>query len=306
VHPTCLEVYLRAHRSLYPDKPLDIDGIFEIRNSYVTQHLPFPISRCKDVQEGIMSPNWVHHQDATYLAANPIFIPGLASFIVSCTETDPSFSPYSSPFPASHAHGRANATDPWLRMNADVILNILLHLGSDDALNLRLVSRTFAHIPVVHWRRLLAEEAPWLYEAFSPDAKLLNRWAGFVATEVHEQRRQLLRHRAELAAKVNVLQQEEHNIALEYENDHEIESRDLPRMTPERTRLLELVPQPFQSSERMNWFKLYTGIVLNTDRFNGLKNRKRIWEDAVNILQRVELLRAARDRDEQGEDEMSY
>jgi hypothetical protein len=285
---------LQVQRHLHPDKSLELDSLLDLdfRKPYLSRDV-FHAAGSKDVQEALDGPTWIHKQDTAYLAANPVFIPGLVEFFECCIESELSFSPYSSPFPLVCRNDRINATDPWQKLNHDVILNVLQYLGSDDALNLRLVSRMFAHIPVIHWRRLLIKDAPYLYEAYTVP-NILNRWCTYVATEVHEQRRQLNAYRTDIKEKVKVLQGENADLALQYQSDHELRTQELSRMTPERVRLLQLIPTSLPVSERMNWFKLYTGVVQNIERFNGLKNRKKIWEDGLEILRRIEEQRVNR------------
>lgn len=52
------------------------------------------------------------------------------------------------------------------------------------------------------------------------------------------------------------------------------------------------VPIPKFDPERMNWYRLYCGIVRHWKGLKGLQNRKRIWEAVEGIVEEVRGLRS--------------
>ena len=60
-----------------------------------------------------------------------------------------------------------SGTDIFFKLPQELIHEIVGHFGSKDIASLRLASRAFTHLPIFLWHRLVVEEMPWLYEAWS-------------------------------------------------------------------------------------------------------------------------------------------
>lgn len=126
------------------------------------------------VRNGHSGQQWRHERGSEWLAANPIAIPGLSALIKRCritfdevlgvfgwdyTSTGGRFG--AAPLPAS---GRDNPTDHFLPLPNELAHMIISYCGSKDIANLRLVTRVSRQLPVDLFRRLLAEDMPWLWE----------------------------------------------------------------------------------------------------------------------------------------------
>ena len=114
---------------------------------------------------------WRHQPGFEYLAANPVNIPdlpallktsqsifggssqGMSGLEVECPQTD-----------ETSESLRADGADPFESVPTEVTSMILDYLSSKDVANLRLTTRVFRQIPHIHFRRLLLEDMPWMWE----------------------------------------------------------------------------------------------------------------------------------------------
>ena len=114
---------------------------------------------------------WSHEPGFEYLAANPVNVPGLPALLkasqskfggssdemsgpeAECSQTD-----------ETSKCLRADSADPFRSAPTEVTSMVLDYLSSKDIASLRLATRVFRHIPQLHFRRLLLEDMPWMWE----------------------------------------------------------------------------------------------------------------------------------------------
>ncbi|CEL00786.1 hypothetical protein ASPCAL00382 [Aspergillus calidoustus] len=111
---------------------------------------------------------YAHNPGDEYLAANPFYVPRLRDFLVEAMNVSSLFTPHDSPFCNSAIS--STSSDVFACLSADLRLLILQHLAASEIASLRQASRTFYHLPVSLWYRLLREEMPWLWELWTDDA----------------------------------------------------------------------------------------------------------------------------------------
>ncbi|KAH6876571.1 hypothetical protein B0T10DRAFT_497762 [Thelonectria olida] len=288
-HPTCLEVFKRA--SLFRYGVVDIDCLAQWWGLEATydEFQGFP----RD--DAISREQWWHHiRGDEWLAANPCLVPGLKSILSSAQYSNKD---------DEHREGVnldafTNATpsnDEFSRLPSEIRLMILMDLGSKDIANLRLASRTFRQLPGFLFHDLIMRETPWLYEAWSPLP--LSFWATTTASELKKKDKADHAERERYRESLRVLQKEarEARQAGEPAGLHSdaiaaIEKQiaaipydsDSPRPTTS-------VPLLDQSST--DWYRLLTALAQNRKSLPGLRNRRRIWKDCHEILDRVDKYR---------------
>ncbi|KAL3445136.1 hypothetical protein BJX65DRAFT_297232 [Aspergillus insuetus] len=111
--------------------------------------------------------SWVHNPGDEWLAANPFYAPQLRGFLEEARNVSPSFTPHDSAFCSSAIS--CSSPDVFACLSADLRLLILLHLATPDIASIRQASRTFYHLPVSLWYRLLRQEMPWLWEIWTDE-----------------------------------------------------------------------------------------------------------------------------------------
>lgn len=142
----------------------------------------------------------------------------------------------SSPFPSKRGseEGESGATnirassstsgvDVFLKLLKELIYEVVGYLGSTDIASLRLASRAFTHLPISLWLRLVIEEMPWLYEAWS-NAVTPYPWVtkdGVEQVEREEAQRKASReYSLSLHSRADVIRQDMPDIFREWWADH--------------------------------------------------------------------------------------
>jgi hypothetical protein len=223
----------------------------------------------------VAPPAW-HHMGYEYLAANPVFVPALKPILESALVSDEkAFSVHNSPF-TERPRRAAVSRDLFLLLPIELILSIVSWLGSRDIAALRLASRAFTHLPISLWHQLILKEMPWLYEAWSSNPEPYY-WATVPLPDEDsfdaECRRQAIDE--ELPEIFDKLLRDEMNAD--------------PPENSERHALLQLSPikLPYHKT---NWYLLYRDITVNWADLKGLRNRARIWDC---VLQVIDAMKAA-------------
>lgn len=271
---------------------MDLDALVRLRNNTFGSRLHFPVQRCEDVSRGaINGTEWTHEIGCEYLVANPVFVPALKPILAAAVSSDPWYSTQQSAFPSRPPRtlGAGNRIDPFLRLPREIIHEIVKALVSPDIAALRLSSRAFGELPIWLWRGLLEYELPWLYEAWSTDPTPY-RWALESARDLRERRLAAKKFRDDFLFRRNVIETEMPEILEQWTADQP--TFEWPECA-DKKKLLELAPIALPR-ERTNWYKLYSDITANWDKLKGLRNRKRIWNDIVQILDEMKKPREER------------
>jgi hypothetical protein len=298
-HPTCFEVFTRVSRLRLGS--IDVDGLLTWRhkspvaeNRYLNLH---PALRRGSGQW------WQHVPGDEYLAANPVLVPALPAIFRNAAEMDPLFDIQASAFErtaqdgslTAHTHAQA---DPFDIFPHELITILLSYLPPRDIATLRLTSRAFLHLPISFFRDLLRREMPFLWEI--REATPPSLWAIHTAASMQECAIRPARLAAQLGREQEwykkVIQEEMPDVWETYRGDQPWLNKN-PVLLEEETkaemlrRYRESVPLVQFDPERMNWYKLYCGIVRGWDELKGLQNRKRIWEALEGIVEEVRVYR---------------
>lgn len=222
---------------------------------------------------------WRHEPGAEYLAANPLYVPGLPTLLTGANEEtvkdgtgiflcrgDLEWPQLINNTPAVR---QTVQKDLLASLPLDIRLYIVDFLGSVDTTNLRIASKSFTKLPNSVWYRFVREEMPWLWEAWDEAESLHipSPWTTVTANEVaflNKTRKQYSR----------VLSDE---------------------YMPTDKIVDYLLPLPSAISDQMrlfrantDWRQVYTRIKRNWGWLRGLRNRRRIWEDVEEIIRRIQ------------------
>ncbi|KAF5985415.1 hypothetical protein FCOIX_2088 [Fusarium coicis] len=169
------------------------------------------------------------------------------------------------------------------KLPQEIKLEILLQLDSWDIANLRLSSRTFRHPPQSLFYHLTLRELPWLYEAWT-SAPL----SFFVTTTAAEQRRlgkPLYDVQMQLAGR------------RDWDDGDEDDAAEIARLAAEEVELAEKQRQSYRSTlvrmldrRRTNWTRLQGELSRRWGELPGLRNRRRIWKNCQEIMDRAETI----------------
>ncbi|KAL2839091.1 hypothetical protein BJY01DRAFT_219410, partial [Aspergillus pseudoustus] len=286
-HPTCFELFIQASKQILGK--VDIDALARIRDRAVLEGKEFPVTHDDDVlseQDQV----WKHSPGLEYLVANPVFIPDLPPIIAAAIASNEGVSVQSSPFPQRQHNGPAPSEhDPFLLLPAELIHSIVWELDSRDIAALRLSSRAFTHLPISLWHHLIVTEMPYLYEAWSPHSAPYY-WSTLLAPDVLAAKRARDKFHRELEDRTETIREDMPEIAEQWIEDNS--KWEWPE-SPDRAEMLKLAPVklPFAHT---NWYQLYRDLVVHRDRLQGLRNRARIWDV---VLQIVEAIRQFREED---------
>jgi hypothetical protein len=242
---------------------VNVSGLMKWRNAECSYEAFHEFPRIGDVLEA-QEQFWRHIPGREYLAANPLYVPGLPALLRDAAEeegtTDYEKAPNSSP---------SSLTNRIASLPLDIRLHIINFLDSADITRLRAASKAFTQLPNSVWYRLVREEMPWLWEAW--DESEINHtpspWTTMTANEVKFLNKTRKRYSKVLS--------DEHTAV-----DGIVEYL-LPRPNPGA----DLVNLPKANT---NWHQVYTNIKGNWGRFKGLRNRQRIWEDVAEVIQRIQ------------------
>ncbi|PYI32272.1 hypothetical protein BP00DRAFT_394798 [Aspergillus indologenus CBS 114.80] len=264
-HPWCFDIFARQSKQHF--NKINIDGLIKWRNSECSYEAFHEFPRAGDVLES-QEQWWDHKPGCEYLAANPLYVPGLPALLAEATkqETDTTDSndKEQSPSPAL-------AVDRLSSLPLDLRLHIIGFLDAADITCLRAASRVFTHLPNGVWYRLVREEMPWLWEAWD-DSEITHApswWTTLNANEV-----KFVNDARNHYAKVLGAKPTEQDDLVDY-------LVPWPVAVPEQVRL-----------ERVNtdWHRVFTRVKSQWSQLKGLRNRQRIWEDVAEIIRRMKAL----------------
>ncbi|KAF5540173.1 hypothetical protein FMEXI_8624 [Fusarium mexicanum] len=272
-HPACFEVYKRA--SIYRYGFVNTNAL--VSWGQLRKGPKFKLPEHAAVKRASRT-HWVHHAGDEFLVANPCFIPGLQDILDSvqdvCTPGD---------ICSDATYPAPNSTDIFSKFPQEIKLEILLQLDSWDIANLRLSSRTFRHLPQSLFYHLTLRELPWLYEAWTSLPLSF-----FVTTTAAEQRR---------LGKPLFDIQEELWERREDDNGSEEDAAEINRLVGLAAQLEERQRQGYATTpvrmldrRRTNWTHLRGELTRRWAELPGLRNRRKIWNNCQEIMDRAETI----------------
>lgn len=270
-HPWCFDIFSRQSKAQFGK--VNVSGLMKWRNSDFGWDDFHSFPRDGDVFAA-REQFWDHHPGNEYLAANPLCVPGLSAFLMdaangSLTNDANGVEPFQSISDTTPIPLQASGVDFLRSLPLDIRLLLVDYLGPADIANLRMASRAFTELPNGVWYRLLREEMPWLWEVWNgPESSHVPYpWTFVTANEVKVLYKQRKRYLSILGD--------------EYKPTDKILDYLLP--------LPHVVPDQMQlPRDKTDWHRLYVWIKCSWPKLKGLRNRKRIWEDVEDIIQRIE------------------
>ncbi|RAH68411.1 F-box protein [Aspergillus aculeatinus CBS 121060] len=266
-HPWCFDIFSRQSKRHF--NKVNVDGLIKWRDAECSYEEFHEFPRAGDVLES-QEQWWDHKPGREYLAANPLYVPGLPALLVGATSQEQEVEVSNATFEnAERTHPDTCVVDHLSSLPLDLRLHIISFLDAADITRLRAASRAFTHLPNGVWYRLVRDEMPWLWEAWN-DSEIEHTpswWTMVNANEVKFVNDTRNHYAKVLGAKppdqVDLV-------------DHLV---PWPAVMPEQVRL-----------ERANtdWHRVFTRVKSQWARLKGLRNRRRIWEDVEEIIRRIE------------------
>lgn len=259
-HPWCFDIFCRQSKLRF--NRINISGLIKWRDAEFSYEDFHSFPRSGDVLEG-QEQFWQHVPGKEYLAANPLYVPGLRT-ILQNADREESELPKKSPALLQGGHHDVFASLP-----PEIRLLVVRFLDAGDLNNLRVASKTFTNLPNSVWRQLVREEMPWLWESGydSEEAHVPSFWTTVTANELM------------------LFKEERERYSARLDDDY----------TPTNKAVDFLLPFPKQGPNQLklskgntDWHAVYTQIKQNWSSLRGLRNRRRIWEDVEEIIKRIE------------------
>ncbi|CEL03816.1 hypothetical protein ASPCAL04959 [Aspergillus calidoustus] len=256
-HPWCFDIFARQSKVHFGR--VNVDGLMKWRNAESGYEEFHEFPRIADVFEA-QEQWWEHVPGKEYLAANPLYVPGLPALLRGAAATDGGM----------HHEGlpvTGGGIDRLGALPLDLRLLIVSFLGSDDITNLRAASRAFTHLPNGVWYRLVRQDMPWLFEAWDEEIQHTpSFWTTMTANEI----------------KYVDNVRERYSTVLR--NEHMGEDGILDHLLPWQRAVTGQIKLPKATT---NWHQVYVQIKGNWGNLKGLRNRQRIWEDMEEIIRRI-------------------
>lgn len=270
-HPACLEVYKRACLKRFGKMDM-----FSLVNWYRLEatkaHFVDNFPRTPEV-ENARQARWQHIAGDEWLAANPCFIPALSSATERVASAANSLSVDS-----------ISGSDELGKLSQQARLNILRELDPNTTENWDQSLQSFGEVNDSYFHEIILNDMPWLWEAWS-DAPY-SSWA--------TQTEQELRAKWDKPDKQDQAQRELLILRLEGKEDLSIYERVwLDQLLHDEVEfnashiIARQIALPALVGRKVNWRALYGELRKLEVMDNGLRNRKRIWEDCNYILDRV-------------------
>ncbi|KAF4470833.1 hypothetical protein FALBO_2268 [Fusarium albosuccineum] len=294
-HPTCLEIFKRA--SLHRYGVVDIECLTQwwgLEAAY-DYFIRFPRHQAVLNGRGDEDIAWQYYEGEEFLAANPCFVPGLQALLSSTRRSKKSLKKYGNNYseliPKVVSTGTAPA-DLFSRLPEELRMMILMQLSSKDIANLRLASRTFLLLPSSLFYRLVVRDMPWLYEAWS--SLPISFWATTTKSEEKSRQRAWEAKVVKLRNKIEILKREATDSGDPKFNKSAIKAaKKKLRELPDLSSVSRPATSPVMLSRtKTDWCRLKILLSKNLKTVPGLQNRRRIWNDCQEILNRVDRYRA--------------
>lgn len=297
-HPACLEVYRRVSQLRFGN--FNVSGLWQWR---LLEGNSDTISHCDPAVQRGLDQEWRHKSGDEWLAANPLFVPALPRILQNAVHKNAaSVDASGSAFPTRRAGTRSKSQstereDCFEILPQEVLLQIIQALRSPDIAALRLASRTFTHLPILLWKKLLIKEKPWLWEVWNHSSP--SKWTAVSFAELKTEEKRIYK----VAAEFRYLQSVYRKVIQEEMPDHwEQYCMDHPWLTEDvDTEVSEALPQSIVElglvrsmyplpQDRTNWYEVYRLVVKHWDQLKGLRNRQRIWKSCETICDRIKKL----------------
>ncbi|KAI0167625.1 hypothetical protein BJ166DRAFT_520332 [Pestalotiopsis sp. NC0098] len=275
-HPTCLEVFKRA--SVRRSGSVDYEGLI---NWWIIEagHRFHGFPR----DPAVTTEQWFLHVSGNeFVAANPCFGTKMESMLAASDRTgDPGFV-YDTP-----VFGEAHRTssDVFAQLPRELCFLVLDQLQSRDIANLRLVSRSFHQLPQSFFRSLTLREMPWLWEAWCDMD--YSKWAFPLATELRHKNKTYSERLNNIILAQNALKEEARAAGDEDLHQAAIQALQQVAAEEEHDRDSLATPPTLQAAEKTDWYHMRCELARNNSRLLGLRNRRRIWKDCQEILDRI-------------------
>ena len=285
-HPACFDIFARLSEERFGK--IDIHGLISWRNINFGDGDKVPFSMDPNVKRASRT-SWQHHSGSEYLAANPIYIPGLTSVLEAASKVGESFSSRNSAFeslPPRKPQERINTEDEdsFLRLPQEIREHIVDYLSSDEIAALRLVSRAFHHLPISLWYKLLRREMPWLWEVHS--SHIPSFWTALEVLDWKREAKEREKFYEDRTRRRNIVIDELPEALEAWEKDQpRFVGSDAKGIAEKEAQSVGCMSQ----REGTNWYELYKGV--GKAALKGLRNRKRIWRDVESVVQTIDSLR---------------
>ena len=273
-HPTCFEIYIRASRLRAGG--IDVNGLAGWHRQQSDYESNWKFSRRYPAVVRGREQSWNHYRGDEWLAANPVLIPGLPSFLHSTLRQS-----------QSSVEKYPTQKDPFAKLPRELNDAVFKLLSPVDIASLRLASYA-THLPLVHWRQVIQEDMPWLWEIWDKEKPSFWVTTSFSALKAEQKRKEETEEQRQRYRTV---------IGEDMPEIWDIMCQDRPWLTEEYAvgpgasyaNLGDSVPDlsAITSAEGINWCRLYYELKSHWEELKGLKNRQRIWEDVEEILRRI-------------------
>jgi hypothetical protein len=227
---------------------------------------------------------WWHHEPGhEYLAANPLYIPGLPPILLNSVKSGDGLISPELRIDSEESQAIADRTEVFSTPRIDILsslplevrLLIINFLDSKDIARLSMTSKTFANLPNTLWYNIVRREMPWLWEAWDKSECVHDPsfWTVLSVAEIRTA------HKARVAyAEVLV-------------RDGYMGHGEAQKAAESRFSFRSVVPEQIRLPKwETDWRYVFTAIKRNWASLKGLRNRERIWEDVGEIVRRIRAL----------------
>ena len=270
--------------SLLSGMAADICQIYRVFNNSRRGDRDGSVVRCSNIggDGRLLSCCRYYHQPGTeYLAANPLNIPGLQAIVEKCRNrtSDIVF--------AAQGDNKPSTKDPFTSLSPELRLIILNRLEIQDVANLRLASRSFRQLPQSYFHHLIQQQMPWVWEldTLIPQAKDIDWHALWLALSSADGGAQ-----KDEAGRAGL---QEARRAASGRLQAELEAKNLHWGNDEFFRIFrERGPNYDEQCEREIMEAYASGKWAKGNKETevlGLRNRRRVWMDLLEILRRIEV-----------------
>ncbi|RAK74662.1 F-box protein [Aspergillus fijiensis CBS 313.89] len=266
-HSWCFDIFSRQSKRHF--NKVNVNGLIKWRDAECSYEEFHEFPRAGDVLES-QEQWWDHKPGREYLAANPLYVPGLPALLAEATSEEVEVEVNTASFENSaRTHPDPRVVDHLSSLPLDLRLHIINFLDAADITRLRAASRAFTHLPNGVWYRLVRDEMPWLWEAWdnSEIEHTPSWWTTVNANEV-----KFVNDTRNHYAKVLGVKPTDQDDLVDY-------LVPWPVVVPEQVRL-----------ERANtdWHRVFFRVKSQWVQLKGLRNRRRIWGDVEEIIRRIE------------------
>lgn len=283
---------IASHKSL---GYVDADGLVNLRKHYC-ESIGIGENFCERDQDigKAFGKEWTHYTKGEYLAANPIFIPGFREMCEAAISSDEGFNVQKSAFkPRRTSQELSSSNDPFLSLPSRLMPKIASYLTNNEISAMRLSSHAFEQLLISLWHQLLVDEFPFIYEAWCDNARP-NSWvfpgAAYVMPTGLEEEDSEQQHNRE----VDIIRPYGQT-ALPAWNVYQLAQALFRESSVYNDGIRHRAAIPWEPRglpyDGTNWYKLFRDVTSNWKELKGLRNRARIWNDCVKIVDKIKQTR---------------